>query len=88
MACSINALLTKGELKKAGYSVQNAILIFLCVFWTKAKSRSIKRAKTEEGAPGHCGTNAGNSLYKNEIWYYNGVLFFQTSAYPRENSHN
>ena len=32
MACSINALLTKGELKKAGYSVQNAILIFLCVF--------------------------------------------------------
>ena len=45
MACSINALLTKGELKKAGYSVQNAILIFLCVFWTKAKSRSIKMAE-------------------------------------------
>ena len=45
MACSINALLTKGELKKAGYSVQNAILIFLSVFWTKAKSRSIKMAE-------------------------------------------
>ena len=45
MACSINALLTKGKLKKAGYSVQNAILIFLCVFWTKAKSRSIKMAE-------------------------------------------
>ena len=32
MACSINALLTKGELKKAGYSVQNAILIFFVSF--------------------------------------------------------
>ena len=32
MACSINALLTKRELKKAGYSAQNASSIFLCVF--------------------------------------------------------
>ena len=32
MACSINALLTKRELKKAGFSVQNASSIFLCLF--------------------------------------------------------
>ena len=32
MARSINALLTKRELKKAGYSVQNASSIFLRVF--------------------------------------------------------
>ena len=32
MAYSINVLLTKRELKKAGYSAQNASSIFLCVF--------------------------------------------------------
>ena len=32
MAYSINALLTKRELKKVGYSAQNASSIFLCVF--------------------------------------------------------
>ena len=32
MACSINALLTKHELKKAGYSAQNASSFFVCVF--------------------------------------------------------
>ena len=37
MACSINALLTKGELKKAGYSVQNAILIFFVCLLDQGK---------------------------------------------------
>ena len=40
MACSINALLTKRELKKAGFSVQNASSIFLCVFLDQCEFKS------------------------------------------------
>ena len=42
MACSINALLTKGELKKAGYSVQNAILIFCVSFGPRQSQGQLK----------------------------------------------
>ena len=39
MACSINALLTKRELKKAGYSVQNASSIFFVSLFGPRRSQ-------------------------------------------------
>ena len=49
MACSINALLTKRELKKAGYSAQNASSFFcVCLFGPRRSQGQLKEPKLKK----------------------------------------